>query len=247
MADCRVNLDDTVITLEERDRFIQKYVTDNGGRQIRQLDPQENSDLENRDDHPLTKFRGMENLKFSEISITVNPEALDLRISAREIKRIVIPFSLLGLTKRNNFSLNKQGEYFMSCARREKPPLSHSVVSRLSRSLRDAFDTTDTPFAQGAPTFRLYIPKDEEAERRAQFNPSSYNDERASQFLRDVDPQHNPNSSASLRNASLRFASLRDFPFRSTPGNGTFSETKRSRAFRSIEPKLKLPFLMLIV
>ncbi len=155
------------------------------------------------DDHELVVFHAMEKLCFKEIAICVDSEKLVLRVSARD-KKVTAPFRTLGLTMKNEISLNKQGEVFMALAKGNFYPEAigmNKAISRLSRSLRQAFATKDSPFLKNEPQFKLYIPKDQEEKRRAIHRTVTYNDniatinneDSADDFLRQHDPDYDPN------------------------------------------------------
>ncbi len=147
--------------------------------------------------HPLAVFRGMNNLRFDEIRICVDCDNLALTISARGKKESSIPLYVLGLTKKNAVSLNAQGEAFMGMARGTSYEVNKKRVERLSKALRDAFDTSDSPFDKLEPRFTLSIPKDKDAKQRGEHSTSSYDDgiwlsdtahDEADEFLRKHDP-----------------------------------------------------------
>ena len=147
----------------------------------------------------LTVFHSMINLKFNEIKITVDPERLVLRVSARDKKDVAIPFSALKLTIKNEITLNSQGKTFMAmakgCVDLEYGGTKRSI-GRLSKSLREAFNTEDTPFVGGKAQFKLYIPKDKQAKYKANRKTFSYSDEikapinNADEFLQRCDPEY---------------------------------------------------------
>lgn len=141
----------------------------------------------------------MENLRFQEIKIRVDPERYKLLISARG-KKAAVPLSTLRLTKTNEIIFNRQGEIFMAMANGNFNPKlkgTDNAIGRLSHSLRDAFDTNDPPFLKHAPQFLLTIPKDNAAKQRAIRNSHSYDDNKmvdvnnnAGTFLQDNDPEY---------------------------------------------------------
>ena len=97
--------------------------------------------------HPLEEFRSMNNLKFQEIHIRIDPERLVLRISARE-KEVAAPFTAIGIVKKNEIILNRQGEILMAMANGTfNPDIRGTLraISRLSESLRKAFKTPAPP------------------------------------------------------------------------------------------------------
>lgn len=165
------------------------------------VSPSKGSSLPGARSDQLAIFRSMTNLKFKEIKIRIDPEKLVLRISARD-KEAAAPFSAIGITKKNEVTLNKQGEIFRAMA---NGPFNAGIrgaaraISRLSRSLREAFDTPDSPFHTNRPEFRLSIPKDNDAYQRAIKRTVAFDDTRkargnmdAQAFLQNNDPNYNP-------------------------------------------------------
>ena len=152
---------------------------------------------------PLAVFREMDNLRFKEIKIRIDPENFVLRISARGAE-VTTSFRAIALFKKNEVTLNKQGKVFMAMANRTFSPEERGAlraVSRLSRSLRVAFDTGDSPFSESTPQFQLSIPKEKEAKRRAARRTRRYDDTKkiskdtttdAQAFLEAHDPNYNP-------------------------------------------------------
>jgi len=163
------------------------------------------ADLPDVDSHPLAIFRAMDNLKFKEIKFRIDPEKLVLRILARG-KEATTAFKEIGITKKNEITLNRQGDTFMAMANKtfnSKTPGATRTISRLSASLRDAFDTPDSPFSTSKPRFKLSIPKNKEAKRRAHKRTTSFDDSRilpgninadadTDAFLQAKDPDYNP-------------------------------------------------------
>ncbi|MBF0255846.1 MAG: hypothetical protein HQL47_05170 [Gammaproteobacteria bacterium] len=152
----------------------------------------------------LSEFHNIDDLRFNEIKITVDPEKLMLRIRARNIGAMV-PFYALNLTQKNGVTLNKQGETFLDIAKKNfrlDSSGSETALNRLSKVLRDAFDTSDPPFEKGTPKFAVSIPKENEAKREAAKRTVSYNDNikagnghnmTADDFLKEHDPNYDPN------------------------------------------------------
>lgn len=152
--------------------------------------------------HPLACFRKMNNLAFKEIKIRIDPERLVLRISARN-KETAISFNALGLVRKNEITLNAQGYVLMALANTDFDSNGRGAkraVSRLSKSLRDAFCTQDQPFQKLKPRFRIYVPKDREAQYKAGKRTVTFDDARPArestdptlQFLKNHDPEFNP-------------------------------------------------------
>ncbi len=136
---------------------------------------QRNSTSQDRE-NPLAVFREMENLRFEEIDICLNPETLSLTIRAREKEKRMVPLHALGLTRKNGVTLSAHGEVFLGMARGEYATHSDHAIERLSRALREAFSTEDTPISKGKPLFNLRIPKDAAAKYWAERNMASYDD-----------------------------------------------------------------------
>lgn len=145
---------------------------------------------------PLTTFSKMKNLKFKEITIKIDPVHRKLRVSAREKKDISVSFNHLKLFKKHTIILNAEGETFLALANGSFDPDNKGAkrsITRLSKTLRDIFDTKSTPFLAQRPQFKLYIPKDKEARRKAIKRTTSYNDDidkSADDFLRHNDPYY---------------------------------------------------------
>lgn len=140
----------------------------------------------------------MEGLSFKEIIIRIDPENLTLRISARKAF-VATSFGSLGLLKKNGVSLNAQGEIFLTMANGNFSPEQTGAIraqTRLSKLLRKALKTEDSPFIKHNPQYRLTIPKYNEAKRRAKNRSFAYNenmaipsDASAQDFLEKNDPQ----------------------------------------------------------
>lgn len=127
--------------------------------------------------HPLTVFRSMSDLKFNEITFNVNE--LNLRVKARG-KQASMPFIMLGLTMPNGVALNVQGAAFMALANNAFDPQgsgSEARMERLSKTLREAFNITDTPFVKRKPEFTVTIPKHIEDKYKGERRSTSYNDD----------------------------------------------------------------------
>lgn len=175
------------------------YIDDFSEKNIKpkaSCDDVKNSDL-------LAPFKEINDLRFSEIKITIDPESMGLQISAK--KRVLnVSFASIGLTKRNGITLNKSGEVFMALGNGSfspGAPGASKAITRLSKNLRDAFETSDTPFLKGKPQFNLSVPKDNEAKRRALKRTTSYDDRvatksstNADDFLKNHDPEFDPNN-----------------------------------------------------
>ncbi|MDA9982511.1 hypothetical protein N9H39_07190 [Gammaproteobacteria bacterium] len=150
--------------------------------------------------HPLEQFRSMDNLRFQEVKFRIDPERYVLRISARG-KEASASFNAIGLCRKNEVTLNRQGEIFMAMANGTFNSDQHGItnaISRLSKSLREVFGTVDAPFSIDRPRFKLSIPKVKEAEKRAKRRTVSYDDKikvseptDAQAFLQTNDPEYN--------------------------------------------------------
>ena len=175
------------------------YIDDFSEKNIK---PKEScDDVENKD--LLAPFKEMNDLRFSEIKITIDPESMGLKISAKK-RMINVSFASIGLTKINGITLNKSGEVFMALGNGSfspGAPGASKAIARLSKNLRDAFETSDTPFLKSKPQFNLSVPKDDEAKRRALKRTTSYDDEiaiksstNANDFLKNHDPEFDLNN-----------------------------------------------------
>jgi len=161
----------------------------------------EKNTFESQKNNPLLCFQEMDKLRFNEIKILIDPDNLVLRISARD-RKCTVPFAAIGLTKKNEVTLNKQGEIFMAIANGDFLPMKSrtpKAIDRLSRLLRDGFKTTDSPFLMNKPQFELSIPKVIEAKRRALKRTTPYNDnigvsncDNAQDFLQQNDRDYDP-------------------------------------------------------
>lgn len=148
--------------------------------------------------HPLNVFRSMDDLKFREIKIRIDPDGYVLRISARK-KNAAASFRVISLLKKNDVEMNRQGEVFMAIA--DKSIALHEqgverAIIRLSASLRKAFDTSDAPFDNLKPLFKLSIPKTTRAKQKAEKRTVSYDDNRSTdagdKYLEAFDQQYDP-------------------------------------------------------
>ena len=135
--------------------------------------------LPRKTSHPLAIFQSMDNLKFQEIKICFDRGNPVLRISARG-KKATVPFSAIEITKKNEITLNRQGVIFRDIVSgyfNAKKRGATRAISRLSKSLRDAFDTQDQPFLKMKPQFQRSILKDRDAQRRAIKKSVTYRDD----------------------------------------------------------------------
>lgn len=150
---------------------------------------------------PFAIFRCMTALKFREIHIRIDPDNLVLRISARD-KKAIASFNSIGLTRKNEVTLNRQGKIFMAMANgtsNPEEPGFKRAITRLSKSLREVFDISDYPFQSNKQQFHLSIPKDKDAKQRALKRTTTYNDTRkanetnAQDFFKKYDSDYDPN------------------------------------------------------
>jgi hypothetical protein len=151
---------------------------------------------------PFSRFRCMTALKFSEIHILIDPDKLVLRISARDM-RTIASFNSIGLTRKNEVTLNRQGKIFMAMANgtsNPEEPGFKRAISRLSKSLREVFNISDHPFQSNKQQFHLSIPKDKDAKQRALKRTTTYNDTRkinettAQDYFKKYDSDYDPNN-----------------------------------------------------
>jgi len=148
---------------------------------------------------PLAVFQSMDNLTFNEVTIRIDPDHMKLRVSARDKKDIPASFNTLGLLKKDSIVLNSEGRHFFAMANGAFDPSekgAERAVSRISKSLREAFGTKSTPFSANKPHFKLFVPKDRAAKQGAIKRTTSYKDDTstsASDFLRLNDPHFDSN------------------------------------------------------
>ncbi|WP_155986361.1 hypothetical protein [Thioalkalivibrio sp. ALE9] len=150
----------------------------------------------------LSRFRSMEALTFDEVAFKVDPDNLKVQVEARELVASVA-FHVLGLTKKNGFALNAQGQEFMAIARGDYDPADKGKkrrIDRLGKALRHALGMTENPFPRGRPKFTAHIPKDSRAKREAKRRQVTFDDGRipgatsnGSDWLRANDPAFDPN------------------------------------------------------
>lgn len=155
----------------------------------------------NHSQHPLHAFRLMDNLRFDEIKIQIDPERLMIGVSARKHKE-KISFSDLSMMVKNGVTLNKQGEVFLAMANgtfNSESPGTVNAVNRLSTIFRAAFYTKDSPFIKLKPKFKLIIPKDRREKLKAEKRKTVFNDKlkypnysSANEFLKEHDPEFDP-------------------------------------------------------
>jgi hypothetical protein len=145
--------------------------------------------------HPLAVFQIMNDLRFDEITLKFDPGNIMVRVAGRN-KKVTIPFIALGIMKKNQLSLNRPGEILVEMAKDLYYPdkSDSTALSRLIRSLRTAFKTSSQPFFEGKPNFKYYIPKDREAKFYAQRNSKEYEDSSGFDYLKDNDPDYDPDN-----------------------------------------------------
>ncbi|GJL72533.1 MAG: hypothetical protein NMNS01_17320 [Nitrosomonas sp.] len=151
----------------------------------------------------LAEFHAMEKLSFKEVTFLIDPEKYMLRVSARE-KRASISFAKLGLMKRNEIDLNRQGKTFFAMANghfdsSEKG--ASRAIARLSESLRKTLEIDSAPFEKNNPQFKIEIPKDKRAKLEAGKRTITYDDtmatnelSEADEFFKNNDPDYDPDN-----------------------------------------------------
>ncbi|MCP3671350.1 MAG: hypothetical protein GY814_13135 [Gammaproteobacteria bacterium] len=184
---------------EEAGIAIEEYLIERYG--VGEVNKQNLRPINAKNPHPLAIFQAMDNIRFKEIKFCIDPERLVLRITVRG-KHVAVPFNAIGITKKNEITLNRHGELFMGIANGTyDSELSRTdrALSRLSESLRKNFDISDPPFRLGKPQFQISIPKDKDAQKRAIKRTTTYDDTRkatvevnAQAFLQANDPDFNP-------------------------------------------------------
>jgi hypothetical protein len=124
---------------------------------------------------PLKLFHEMANLSFKEVKFLIDPEKAVIRVRARS-KEVSVGYSDLGLThKFSKVTLNAQGKLFVSIFNGYNI-IQNSALTRLTRSLKDAFNIDGSPFIDCSPAFKWRIPKDERAKQAAKRNQVEFND-----------------------------------------------------------------------
>ncbi len=162
--------------IQEIDKLLKRFAKNNSEVGLKPPQQDAANDAGNAD--PLSCFNESGNFRFKKAKIRIDPDNLVLRISDGNANA-TIPFSVLKLTKKNEITLNSQGRTFMEIARgnfNSVAPGAETAISRLSKNLRNAFKTTDTPFLKSCPQFKLVIPKDRKAKNTGESQPASFNE-----------------------------------------------------------------------
>ncbi len=156
---------------------------------------------------PLAVFHKMEGLSFKEIVFSFNPDSAVVQVIARS-KQASVALSDLGLThKTNKVRLNALGELFMSVVNGNTVTQTNtSALTRLTKSLKNAFHLDDSPFNKRKPVFKWRTPKDDRAKQTAKKSQIRFNDEvhgakegndaAGDAWLNSHDPDYNPNDYA---------------------------------------------------
>lgn len=164
------------VTQDEIDRYLQENKVAHKNTEAKQSKANDAERLQSK----LADFQKLENLRFDEIKICLDPDNLMLRVSARDIKDRRVRFHELGLTQKNGITPNSAGNAFFALARQvfnqERKGQKRAIVA-LSKALRTAFDTNDTPLRKYKPVFKLTVPKDIEAKQKANLRTTTYNDD----------------------------------------------------------------------
>ncbi|GEM_PF-1477016 len=127
---------------------------------------------------PFNVFRDMANLSFKEVEFIINTDRLLIRVNARS-KQVSVAYSDLGLTnKKSKVTLNAQGKLFLEMIKGLRQPRpTDTDLKKLTRSLKNAFASDESPFDKGKPKYKSRIPEDDEAKRKAEKYQASFNDE----------------------------------------------------------------------
>ena len=127
---------------------------------------------------PFKVFRDMDNLSFKEVEFIINTNRLVIRVRARS-EQVSVAYSDLGLTnKTSKVTPNAQGNLFLGMVKGLRQPRpTDTDLKKLTRALKDAFDTDESPFDKGKPKYKARIPGDDDAKRKAEKYQVSFNDE----------------------------------------------------------------------
>jgi hypothetical protein len=125
--------------------------------------------------NPLEAFHRMVDLSFTEVTFSITPESTAVTVAARETQKRVA-YSDLGLAnKTNKVAFNAQGKLFMSII--EGDAVRKDItLTRLTKNLKDAFSTKESPFKNSVPIFKFRIPKDKRAKQDALKRQIPFND-----------------------------------------------------------------------
>ena len=117
----------------------------------------------------------MVDLSFTEVTFSITPESTAVTVAARETQKRVA-YSDLGLAnKTNKVAFNAQGKLFVSII--EGDAVRKDItLTRLTKNLKDAFSTKESPFKNSVPIFKFRIPKDKRAKQDALKRQIPFND-----------------------------------------------------------------------
>ena len=125
--------------------------------------------------NPLEAFHRMVDLSFTEVTFSINPESAAVTVAARGTQKRVA-YSDLGLTNiTNKVAFNAQGKLFVSIIEGGTVK-NNSALTRLTKKLKDAFSTKESPFNNYRPIFKFRIPKDIRAKQDALKRQIPFND-----------------------------------------------------------------------
>ena len=125
--------------------------------------------------HPLEAFHRMVDLSFTEVTFSINPGSTAVTVAARGTHKRVA-YSDLGLAnKTNKVAFNTQGKLFYSIFEGGTVEQS-TALKRLTKNLKDAFSTKESPFKNYMPIFKCRIPKDKRAKQDALKKQVPFND-----------------------------------------------------------------------
>ena len=125
--------------------------------------------------NPLEAFHRMVDLSFTEVTFSITPESTAVTVAARGTQKRVA-YSDLGLAnKTNKVAFNAQGKLFVSII--EGDAVRKDItLTRLTKNLKDAFSTKESPFKNSVPIFKFRIPKDKRAKQDALKRQIPFND-----------------------------------------------------------------------
>jgi len=125
--------------------------------------------------NPLEAFHRMVDLSFTEVSFSITPESTAVTVAARGTQKRVA-YSDLGLAnKTNKVAFNALGKLFVSII--EGGTVKKGItLTRLTKKLKDAFSTKESPFNNYRPIFKFRIPKDIRAKQDALKRQIPFND-----------------------------------------------------------------------
>ena len=125
--------------------------------------------------HPLEAFHQMVDLSFKEVTFIIDTESAAVTVAARGTRKSVAYSDLDLVHKTSKVVPNAQGDLFLSIITGGTVKKSNALT-RLTKALKDAFNTKESPFKNYMPIFKYRFPKDIRAKQDALKRQIPFND-----------------------------------------------------------------------